>query len=93
VAINWALLQAFDGRQDEAAKHLLVGMRSADFWRFAPDVPLLRPLTSREDYRAAINNLGSVLDAQRVEVLEMLCGPDPVSKSYQPAPETCAKVE
>jgi len=27
---------------------------------------------------------------QRAEVLEMLCGPNPVFKTYKPAAETCA---
>ena len=33
----------------------------------------------------------AVLDRQRAEVLEMLCGPNPVSKKYKPAPATCAQ--
>lgn len=53
--------------------------------------PLVSTLTKRPEYQEAMKKKRAVLDRQRAEVPEMLCGPDPVSKTYKPAPETCAK--
>ena len=86
-----AMLYAYDGRDDEAAQKLIAVLPYQNYWRAAAAIPLLSPLTKRPDYQAAMKKERAVLDRQRAEVLEMLCGPNPVSKTYKPAPATCAK--
>jgi TolB-like protein len=85
-----AMYYAYDGRQEEAFEHLLAAVRT-DFWLEAPHVAMLGDLTKRADYVAAVKKRREELERQRVEVLQMLCGPDPVSKTYKPAHETCRR--
>jgi len=85
------MLYAYDGRDDEAVQKLIATLPYQNYWRAAEAIPLLSPLTKRPEYQAAMKKERAVLDRQRAEVLEMLCGPNPVSKTYKPAPATCAK--
>jgi len=86
-----AMLFAYDGRDDEAVQKLIATIPYQNYWRAAAAIPLLSPLTKRPEYQEAMKKERAVLDRQRAEVLEMLCGPNPVSKTYKPAPATCAK--
>ena len=86
-----ALLYAYDGRDDEAAQKLIATIPYQNYWRAAAAIPLVSPLTKRPEYQTAMKKERAVLDRQRAEVLEMLCGPNPVSKTYKPASATCAK--
>jgi hypothetical protein len=86
-----AMLYAYDGRDDEAVQKLVAAIRYGNHWRAAAAIPLVSPLTKRPEYQEAMKKERAVLDRQRAEVLEMLCGPEPVSKTYKPAPATCAR--
>jgi TolB-like protein len=86
-----AMLYAYDGRDDEAVQKLIAAIPYGNNWRAAAAIPLVSPLTKRPEYQEAMKKERAVLDRQRAEVLEMLCGPEPVSKTYKPAPATCAK--
>jgi TolB-like protein len=85
------LLYAYDGRDEEAVQKLIAALPYRDNWRAAAALPLLVPLTRRPEYQEAMEKERAVMDRQRAEVLEMLCGPSPVSKTYKPVPETCAR--
>jgi TolB-like protein len=91
IPFEQAMLYAYDGRDDEAVQKLIATLPYQNYWRAAEAIPLLSPLTKRPEYQAAMKKERAVLDRQRAEVLEMLCGPNPVSKTYKPAPATCAK--
>jgi hypothetical protein len=41
---------------------------------------------------AALKRLDAILAAQRTQVVQMLCSPQRLSATWQPAPETCAGV-
>jgi tetratricopeptide (TPR) repeat protein len=90
-----AMLFAFDGHAEEAARSLIVALDNwnAWVWSYQPTLwnPLLAPLMDRADFKAAQRSNSLVIEKQRAQVIEMLCGPSPVSKSYKPAPATCAK--
>jgi hypothetical protein len=86
-----AMLYAYNGRDDEAVQKLIATIPYQNYWRAAAAIPLVSPLTKRPEYQEALKKERAVLDRQRAEVLEMLCGPNPVSKTYKPAPATCAK--
>jgi hypothetical protein len=92
-----AMVRAYDGRDDDATRHLVAAIekgqagRLGEAWQDAPHRPILAHLVARPEVQEAIRRRQAALDVQRAEVLEMLCGPNPVSKNYRPAPETCAK--
>jgi tetratricopeptide (TPR) repeat protein len=89
-ALGWTLLHAFDGDEAGAAENAVVAIETDPFmWRMLPRLPELAAVSARPDVQAAIRAQEAMVARQRVEVLRMLCGPDPVSKTYQPAPGTC----
>jgi hypothetical protein len=48
--------------------------------------------TFRDDpqYQALVNRMLDTIASEREQVVAMLCGPDAIVTSWQPAPETCA---
>ena len=89
-ALGWTLLHAFDGDETQAAANAIVAIETDPLmWRMLPRLPELAAVAARPDVQAAIRAQEVMVARQRVEVLRMLCGPDPVSKTYQPAPGTC----
>jgi len=93
LAYHRALLDAYDGRQDEAASNLIIAIAVSDYWRQAASDPLLTEILMRADVQAALQAQTLVVDRQRNEVLRMLCGPDPASPNFRPAPGTCERLE
>jgi len=92
VASNWALLQAFDGDEAQAAANAIIAIETDPLmFLWLPLDPALAGVAARPDVQAAIRAQEALVARQRVEVLDMLCGPNPVSRNYKPAPETCAK--
>ncbi len=85
-----ATLHAFDGDLERAAASALLAIRTdpAMWWLLSRD-PFLASVVALPEMQAAIRERRTVVARQRVEVLEMLCGQNPVSKSYKPAPGTC----
>jgi hypothetical protein len=88
------MVSAYDGHTEEAVKSLMLALDNwnAWIWPYQPTIsnPLLAPLMEREDFRRALRANQAVIDKQRTEVVEMLCGANPVSKTYRPARATCA---
>jgi TolB-like protein len=85
-------LAAYDGRDDEAVALLHRALTSTGFsWGRADlAMPLFTRLLRRPDYQAALKGLDAILAAQRAQVVKLLCGPQRISATWQPAPETCA---
>ena len=48
--------------------------------------------TFRDDpqYQALVNRMLDTIASEREQVVAMLCGPEPIVTSWQPAAETCA---
>jgi tetratricopeptide (TPR) repeat protein len=85
-----ARLAAYDGRDDEATA-LLAGFLDGVPWpRVELDLPLYAGLRGRPDDQAVLKRLDATLATQRAQVVELLCGPNRLSPTWQPAPETCA---
>jgi tetratricopeptide (TPR) repeat protein len=92
-AYGRAMLHAYDGHEDEAAKQLIRAMQThTSVWRWAQWEVLLAKVVKRQDVQAAIREQQAIVERQRVKALEMLCGPDPVSKTYKPEPGTCSQM-
>ena len=85
-----ALLAAYDGRDDEAVALLSGVPPPYDFPRVDLELPIFSRLFRRPDYQAILKRLNATRAVQRAQVMEMLCGPQRISPTWQPAPETCA---
>lgn len=86
------MYHAYLGDMSRAAEYLVPAVMKEDFWFEAPHLAVLGDLTKRPDYRRAVEKRKVELARQREQLLHMLCGPNPVSKKYQPLPETCRGV-
>jgi tetratricopeptide (TPR) repeat protein len=92
-AYGRAMLHAYDGHEDEAARQLIRAIQThPSVWQWAQWEVLLAKVVSRPEVQAAMREQQAIVQRQRVKVLEMLCGPNPVSKTYRPAAGTCARV-
>jgi len=87
-----AVLAAFDGRDQEAVALFVANLATFTGSRADLDLPIARRLVLRPDFQDALRTLDATLADQRLRVLRMLCGPDRVSPSWQPAPETCTRL-
>jgi hypothetical protein len=86
-----AMYHAYEGRWEQAAPELLASVTQEDFWFQAPYMAMLGDLPQRPEYLEAVKIRKAELAEQRLLVLQLLCGPNPVSKKYVPLPETCAQ--
>ena len=87
-----AVLAAYDGRDEEAVALLVANLATFSGPRTNLDLPITRRLALRPDFQGALRTLDATLGNQRLRVLQMLCGPDRPSPSWQPAPETCTRM-
>lgn len=85
-----AFYHAYHGRTEEATRDLIAGEPWGEWQGFQSSMPMFVELIQRPDYRAASARREELRQRQRVEVIEMLCGPEPASRKYRPRPETCA---
>ena len=90
--LHRALLAAYDERDQEAVALFVANLGTFAGARADLDLPILRQLALRVDFQSALRTLEATLTDQRVRVVRMLCGPDRVSTSWQPAPETCTRL-
>ncbi|HQR29542.1 MAG TPA: tetratricopeptide repeat protein, partial [Anaeromyxobacteraceae bacterium] len=87
-----AVLAAYDGRDEDAARRI-TGLASAEHPVVGPAdlrMPVFSRLSRRPDFLAAAGRLDATLSRQRDEVVAMLCGSRRVSPTWQPQPATCA---
>ena len=85
-----AMYEAYKGREDVAFRELVAAVPQ-DVWLEAPHMALLKDFTDAPEYLAAVEVRQAEIARQSARVLEMLCGPEPVSRKYKPLPETCAQ--
>ena len=57
------------------------------------DLPAFDELQDNPAFIAQRERLAEIVARQRAAVLEMLCGPEPIVSSWEPAPETCSAYE
>jgi TolB-like protein len=83
-------LTLIDGRQDEAID--LAHQRIDLGWRnfVLAETPIADLLGDHPGFAGLLSRMQDAIAAERQQVLEMLCGPEPIVTEYQPAPETCA---
>jgi TolB-like protein/Tfp pilus assembly protein PilF len=92
VDVQRAVLAIYDGREREGVALLVANLSTFSGPRSNLDLPLARAMAGRADFQAAVRAIDATFADQRGRVVRMLCGPDRVSASWEPAPQTCAKV-
>jgi hypothetical protein len=92
VDLERAALAVYDGRDQEAVALFVANLATFAGSRSDLDLPILRRLALRPDLHDALRTFDGTLADQRLRVLRMLCGPDRVSTTWNPAPETCARL-
>ena len=84
------LLAQLDGRKEDAFEAMA---RAIDLGARMSWIGESRQYaTFRDDpqYQALVNRMLDTIASEREQVVAMLCGPDPIVTTWQPAPETCA---
>jgi TolB-like protein/Flp pilus assembly protein TadD len=92
VDLQRAMLAAYDGRDQEAVALLMANLATFPGPRSILDMPIFHRLALRADFQNVVRALDATVSDQRLLVVRMLCGPDRVSPSWQPAPETCTRL-
>ncbi len=83
-------LALIDERNDEAID--LMHQRIDMGWRALQlaEAPWALTLHDHPGWAGVIARMDQTIDAERAEVVALLCGPEPIVSIHQPAPETCA---
>ena len=90
VDIHRLLLAAYDRRDDEAVAMASGLLPAPPVGRADMELPIFSRLLLRPDFQAVLKRVDAALAVQRAQVVDMLCGPQRLSPTWQPAPETCA---
>ena len=86
---NEALLAAMDGRDDDAINAITKAIDRGSRWHYFFEFETFDKLRGNPRFQAQVNRLNDLFNAERGEVLTMLCGPETILSSWEPAPETC----
>ena len=84
-----ALLAALDGRDDDVYTAITATIDQGGRGRFLLAHPAFDRLRGEERFQAQVSRLNDVTIVEREEILAMLCGPETILTSWEPAPETC----
>jgi len=85
-----AALALVDGRFDGAIRELGLAMDRGYRDPYLAEDPMFRPLADQPGFQALLSRMRDTIEAERSQVVNMLCGPDKAFPDWQPAPETCA---
>lgn len=84
-----AALAALDQRQDDAIKAISLALDNGARWHYMPQIPVFESLRDNPGFQAQVSRLRDLRDAEAREIRAMLCGPDSILTSWEPAPGTC----
>jgi TolB-like protein/Tfp pilus assembly protein PilF len=87
-----ALLDALAGENGEALENIEKAIETGPRDRSLFSEPAFDALRDSPEFQALESRLDSILAAQRVEALQMMCFNNPVPDAWQPLPETCEGV-
>jgi len=86
---NEALLAAMDGRDDDAITAIKNTVDHGGRWQAFLKHPVFDHLKDDPRFQAQVNRMADLNNTERGEILAMLCGPNSILTSWQPAPQTC----
>ena len=85
-----AELAAMDGRQDDAVAAVTTALTKGGMrWHYSLRTPSLESLQENPDFQAQVARHRDLVDADRKQIVAMLCGPDSILTTWELAPETC----
>lgn len=82
-------LAALDGREDDAIKAISMGLDNGMRLFHPLQHPLYASLRDKPEFQAQLSRQRDLIETDRREIQAMLCGPDTILSSWEPAPETC----
>jgi tetratricopeptide (TPR) repeat protein len=86
---NEAFLAALDGRNDDAINAITKAIDKGSRWQLFFKFPIFDHLRDNLRFQAQLSRMNDLFNAERTEILAMLCGPETILSSWEPAPETC----
>ena len=84
-----ATLAAIDGRDNDAIIAISNYIDRGGRWQMFLKHPVFDRLRNNPGFQAQVSRLADLVTTERGEILVMLCGPQSILTSWQPAPETC----
>jgi TolB-like protein len=87
--VGGALLAALDGRDDDAIMEITNIIDKGGRWQSFLEHPVFGHLKDDARFQAQVSRLADLVSNERREILTMLCGPESILTSWQPAPATC----
>jgi len=84
-----ATLAAIDGRDNDAIVAITNYIDKGGRWQVFLKHPLFDRLRNNPGFQAQVSRLADLVTTERGEILMMLCGPESILTSWQPAPATC----
>ena len=82
-------LAALDGRENDAIDAISKGLDRGLRWQYGLQTPIFDSLKDNPAFQAQVTRQRDLINADRKEILTMLCGPDTILTTWKPAPETC----
>lgn len=86
---NEALLAAMDSRDNDAIIAITNAIDKGGRWQAYLEHPVFDRLKKDVRFQAQVNRMADLANTERGEILAMLCGPDTILTTWQPAPATC----
>ena len=84
-----AILAAIDGRDLDAINAITIAIDKGHRWQYFLSRGVFDRLQDNPRFQAQVNRLNGLVDLERGEILTMLCGPETILTSWEPAPNTC----
>jgi len=84
-----AELATLDNRESDAIKAISLGLDKGMRWHYGLQSSIYESLQGNPEFQAQVNRQRDLTEADRQEVKAMLCGPDSILTTWEPAPETC----
>jgi TolB-like protein/Tfp pilus assembly protein PilF len=88
-----ALIAALEGDNDAAMENIEKAIEKGPRDPTLFSEPGFDALRDSQEFQALESRLDSILAAQRVKALQMMCFNNPVRETWQPLPETCVGVD
>ena len=83
-------LALLDQRHGDALRALAREIDLGARWSYINDSPSFAALRDDPRFQALASRMLKTIEQERAQVVAMLCGPDKIVTTHQPAPETCA---
>ena len=84
-----ATLASLDHREDDAIMAISLGLEKGIRWQYGLQTSIFENLRDNPEFQAQVNRQRELIESDRQQVKALLCGPDTILKTWEPAPETC----